>query len=270
MIYWFTLLIYQPFFNLLVFFYWLLELVTGGNADMGVAVILLTISIRLLMMPLSIADHKAQDNKREIAERIQKLEHEHRADPVALEQAKKQVLQANRGVLVAEIINLAIQVVIALMLWRIFNTGLKGEDFHLLYGFMPDVEQPFNLVFWGTYDLTHASLNNWQIDWTVLRLNFIQSLLIFILEAIVLSTSLYPITRGQVIRMQFILPIVSFFVFLGLPAGKKLFVITTLCFSIILAVYRAIVLRFQDFAKKKEAEEAAKDAAEEKLVVEVP
>ena len=270
MFHWLTVFLYQPFFNLLVFFYWILEVVTRGNADMGVAVIMLTIAIRLMLLPLSIADYKAQDSKREIAEKIQKLEDEHSADPIVLDQAKKAVLKTNRGVLIAEILNLSVQVAIALMLWRIFNTGLKGEDIHLLYGFMPKVELPFNLVFWNTYDLTHASLNNWHIDWTVLRLNIIQSVLIFILEVLVMYTSPYPVTRGQVVRMQLILPVVSFFVFLGLPAGKKLFVITTLIFSIILALFRAIMYRFNQYTKKKEAEEAAAAAQVEKLVIDVP
>ena len=70
--------------------------------------------------------------------------------------------------------------------------------------------------------------------------------------------------------MQLILPVVSFFVFLGLPAGKKLFVITTLIFSIILALFRAIMYRFNQYTKKKEAEEAAAAAQVEKLVIDVP
>lgn len=236
---------------------------------MGVAVILLTITIRLLMLPLSIADHKAQDNKREIADKVKDLEEKHKADPVQLAQAKKDLLRSNRGVLVAELVNLSIQVAIALMLWRIFNTGLKGEDIHLLYGFMPNVELPFNLTFLGKYDLTHATLNNWSIDWKVMRLNIIQSVLIFVLEALVMSTSAVKVSRDQIFRMQFVLPVVSFFVFLGLPAGKKLFVITTLCFSILLAGYRAIKIRFTDYARKKEKEAAAQAAGEEPLVQEV-
>ncbi len=67
---WFSILVYQPFFNILVFFYWLLDLITQGNADMGVAVILLTLMIRFLLLPLSFAGDKSESQRRDIAAQI--------------------------------------------------------------------------------------------------------------------------------------------------------------------------------------------------------
>lgn len=259
MIHYFNVLIYQPFFNLLVFFYWLLDVITRGNADMGIAVILLTIVIRIILFPLSMAEQKSQKERKEIAEAVRKIEEEYRTDPIAQNEEKKKIMRTNRRILIAEIISLIIQTTVALMLWKIFATGLKGEDFHFLYGFMPEINLPFNLVFLGEYDLTKPSLT----------LNLIQSAAIFILETILLLGSDSPVTKKQFVRLQIILPIASFFIFLGLPAGKKVFIITTLVISIILSLFRTIQYRFEKYRDKIAEKEAQAAAGEEQVVVDV-
>lgn len=253
----FTTVIYQPFFNVLVFFYWIMDQITGGNADMGVAVIMLTILIRLLLLPLSFAGMRSEEERRKIAQQVQDLEEKYRSEPVLYQQEKKKVFKTNQRVFWAEAVNLFIQIAIALMLWRIFAKGLTGEDLHLIYPFMPDVNTKFNLVFMNRFDLTHSSL----------LLNLIQSLCIFVLETLMIYTSPYPTSRDQVVRLQLVLPLVSFIVFMFLPAGKKLFVITTLVFSIILTLIMAIQKRFNEYKDKVEAQE--KSAAGEAVVVDV-
>lgn len=225
----FITFLYQPFLNILVGFYWLIGHTPLGY-DMGVAVILLTILIRLLLLPLTISGHKSEAERRAIEERMQEVERMYSHDPVALRREAKKVMRSNRLVLIAEGISFSIQVAIALILWRIFATGLIGEDLHLLYGWMPKLTQPFNLSFLGKFDLTHSHL----------LLNIIQSLLIFVLETVIVLTSPYHYSRAEVIRVQLVLPVVSFIVFAFLPAGKKLFVITTLTFSLLVVIIRAL------------------------------
>ncbi len=257
MIHWFVVLIYQPFFNLLVFLYWLLEFMTGGNADMGVAVIILTIIIRFLLLPISFAGEKSEAERREIAHKIKDIEQQHQAEPILQKKLKAEVMKKSRPVFFGEIFNLAIQVAIALMLYRIFNTGLSGADVHLLYPFMPEVELPFNLVFWGRFDLTHTSV----------ILNLVQSITIFVLETLTMYYSPYPVRKDEVVRYQLILPVASFLIFMFLPAGKKLFIITTMLFSIVLTLIKIVRWKFEAYKEKKEQEEL--QAAEESVVVDV-
>ncbi len=240
----FITVIYQPFLNVLVLFYWILGFFTDGKPDMGIAVILLTIFIRLILLPLSIAGDRSEKERREITARVAEIEKVFESDPIRRDAEKRNVLQTNRRVLFAELFNLAIQVSIALMLWKIFASGLGGDDIHLIYSFMPKVELPFNLTFLGSYDLTHTSFT----------LNAIQSLLIFALETVSLYTSPYPVSRHEVVRLQLVLPVVSFLIFMNLPAGKKLFVITSLIFSIILTVIKAVLRYMHSFNEKQSAQ----------------
>lgn len=256
----FILVIYQPFLNLLVFIYWLLGLGTASEPDMGIAVIILSVIIRLLLLPMSLAGSKSEPRKREIAEKVKQLRELHSDDPVRYKQEMKQIFHKSTPVVIGEMISLVVQVVTALMLWKIFASGLKGDDLHLLYDFMPKVSTPFNLVFLGKYDLTHTSLT----------LNLVQTALIFILETLSLYTSPYPTSKQEVFRLQLVLPAVSFLIFMGLPAGKKLFVITALIFSIALTLVKAIRRRYLDYVDKVEAQRLAAEAQTpgEQIVVE--
>lgn len=257
----FITFIYQPFFNILVGFYWLLGQFSGDIPDMGIAVILLTLLIRFILLPMSLSGQRSEKDRRDIAEKIQELEEVFAAEPIKLEQEKKRVLKKSRGVLVTELINLAIQVMVALMLYKIFTTGLEGADLHLIYSFMPEIELPFNLMFLGKYDLSHTNVT----------LNLVQSFLIFVLETISVYASPYYVSKDEVVRLQLVLPVVSFLVFMAMPAGKKLFVITSLVVSIVLTSYRAVKRKFNDYKDKKIKEQEAKEKGEvpeEKIVVE--
>jgi membrane protein insertase Oxa1/YidC/SpoIIIJ len=188
---------------------------------MGLAVILFTISIRLLMLPITISATRSKKERRDIEDTINQIRHEFHDQPQLQKQRIKKVFRSNRRILVFEAINFFIQLIIFFILYRIFTTGLKGADFHLLYDFMPHITPPLNLTFLGKFDLTHTSFT----------LNLVQSVTILAVESLSLANSPFPITRGDVVRYIVILPVASFIIFMFLPAGKKLFVITTLWFS---------------------------------------
>mgnify|MGYP000379611558 CR=1 FL=1 len=253
MIHLFIAFIYQPFLNILVFFYWLLGIVSNGKPDMGIAVILLTIVIRILLLPMSLAEDRSQEDRRAMAKMSTDLAAEHSADPVRQREEVKKLSRSNRLIVIGEIFSLVVQVMISLMLWKIFATGLSGADLHLIYPFMPHVDLPFNLVFLNKFDLTHSNV----------FLNIMQSVMIFLVETANILTSPYPPMKGEVVRLQLILPLVSFGIFMFLPAGKKLFIITTLIISFILIIYKFIRRKIQDHIAQKAEEEmlAAQQAA---------
>jgi membrane protein insertase Oxa1/YidC/SpoIIIJ len=257
----FEVLLYQPFLNLLVGLYWVLNITPFVQVDMGVAVIIFAIIIRIILLPVSLAAHRSEKERREIAAKIHELEIQYKDNPVALRTQSKNVLRGNRRILIAEIISLGIQISIALILWAVFGNGLSGADAHLMYSFMPKVFPipPEQLSFMGM-DLTKP---HWE-------LNVVQSSLIFILEALSTYISPYPVKSGDVVRYQVFLPIVSFIAFAFLPGGKKLFVITTLACSILLTLFLAIRKKFYEISHRLEQQDAAAgQPQEEKVMVEV-
>lgn len=236
----FTQLFYQPFLNLLVVLYYGLRLVMGSEADMGIAVVIFTIVIRILMLPLTISGDRSEAEKRKLEEQVKEIKHKYSADPIARDAHTKVLMRSNKRVVFSAALNLGIQTALALMLWRIFAKGLLGADFHFLYDFVPQPKEPFNLTFLGQYDLTHPNAT----------LNALQSMLLFVLEALAGLFSPFPITRKDVILMQFTLPVVSYIIFSQLPAGKKLFIITTLLFSIGYVAIRQIRFWWHSLTKR--------------------
>lgn len=239
----FTTYIYAPFFNILVGLYWLIGKIFG-EPDMGVAVILFALVVRLILLPLDFAGDRSAKEKHDIAEKIKELEKTYRHEPVRLKAEIKKIMRSSPGAVISETAMIVIQLIIILMLYRIFKTGLEGADLHLLYKFMPPVETPINLVFLDRFDLSRTNST----------LNLIQSFLIFAIEALHMFFSPKPTNRRDFISLAILLPIVSFLIFMFLPAGKKLFIITSLLFSIAVALIKqAIYLSQTVFTVKAEA-----------------
>lgn len=238
-----TTFLYQPFFNLLVGYFYALEQIPGLRPDMGVAVILLTLTIRVLLLPLTIASTRTKAERREIEETIKHINTKYSNNPVLKKEAVRKTFKGNRRVIISETIDFVIQLIIFFILYRIFTTGLEGEDMHLLYSFMPKITITHDaLIFLGKFDLTHTNTT----------LNLIQSLTILSVEAISLIDSPFPTTRNEFIRYIVILPVASFLIFMFLPAGKKLFVITTLTFSFAVIAIRILGRWYQKFLGKWE------------------
>ena len=225
----FTTLIYQPFFNLLVGIYWLLGQIAPTHADMGIAVIVFTIIFRFLWLPISFASGRSAKERHDISLKIKAIQQQFAQEPVKLQTEMKQLTRSNRRIMIMSGINLFFQIMVMLMLYRIFTTGLEGADFPLIYDWMPPQPTEFNLTFLGRFDLTHP---NWTLNW-------INTGVIFAAELLSGLLSPFPTGRAELMSL-FVLPLGAFTFFAYMPAGKKLFVITTLLFSIAIMLSKLV------------------------------
>lgn len=220
---------YQPFFNILVLTYELLARY-AGVIDMGIAVIVFTLLIRLLLLPLTLASQESEDVKRKIGREYERIKDRFKSsEPLKYQEEKTKLAKTHSGAVKFEILNLAIQIGIALILWRIFSTGIKGQDLHLLYDFVPRPDLPFKLAFLGEIDLTEPSL----------LMNTLTAVLLFTAETLSLMFSPLPPSRKERI-IQILLPLGAFTYLYTMPAGKKLFLITTLTVTILIMLLREV------------------------------
>jgi len=70
----FSTFIYEPFLNILLFFYWITDVLTLGHPDMGVAVIMLTIFVRMILMPMYLSGKKTENERREISRKMEEIQ----------------------------------------------------------------------------------------------------------------------------------------------------------------------------------------------------
>lgn len=140
--------IYTPLYNGLVF---LVSIVPGE--EVGIAVIILTIIVRILLFPLSRRAIKTQIEMRKIAPEINAIKEKYKND--TQEQARKTfALYKEHNIRpFSGILTLFIQLPIIFGLyWVFYRGGLPTIDPSLLYGFTPVPDAP-NMNFLGLIDM---------------------------------------------------------------------------------------------------------------------
>lgn len=147
----FTTVILQPILNLLV---WLYDVVPGQ--DIGLAIVLLTVIVKLILYPLTIAQIRQQRALQDVQPKIEEIRQrlkdnkEEQARELMALYAKEKVNPA------ASCLPLLIQLPIFIGLYRALSIGLASRDLNLLYPFVPN-PQHINTMFLGLFDLTHPN-----------------------------------------------------------------------------------------------------------------
>jgi YidC/Oxa1 family membrane protein insertase len=151
---WHTLFL-NPIYNALVYF---IDAIPGG--DVGIAIILTVIIVKVLLLPLSIKAAKTQKVMREIEPKLKDIK-ERITDPQ--EQARATMdLYREAGINpFASILLLFVQIPIVIALYFAVAGGggvpLPGINTSLLYGFVP-VPATVSMLFLGILDITQKSL----------------------------------------------------------------------------------------------------------------
>ena len=148
----FNVILYQPLFNALVFLY---EYLPGH--DFGVAVITLTVTIRLLFYPLMVRSIKSQKSLSELQPKIQEIQSKYKDDKEKQARATMELYQKEKINPFGGCLPLLIQLPILFAIYRVFWQGFQPGAMDMLYSFVPHpgVIDP---TFLGIINLGEASL----------------------------------------------------------------------------------------------------------------
>lgn len=128
----FTTIISQPLLNALVFLY------TIAASDLGIAIIILTVIIRLLSLPLSLKMLRSQRDMAELAPELEKIKEQYKGDKSAQGQAMVALYKEHNINPLAGCLPLLVQIPILLGLYRVFLNVFKPESLEMLYSFVPN------------------------------------------------------------------------------------------------------------------------------------
>ncbi len=220
----FNTILYQPLLNILVLFY---QYIPGK--DFGVAVILLTVLIKLLLYPLGSQALRAQKNLATLQPKIKEIEEKYKNEKekqvqATLELYKKEKINPFSGCL-----PVLIQLPILIALYQLFWRGFKTEEITSnLYGFLlhPGV---INTSFLGLFDLAQPNVYLAVIAGI---LQFIQS------KTMPASPKTATGAKNQFgdmmqKQMLYFLPFFTVLILWNLPSALGLYWVTTIVFSII-------------------------------------
>lgn len=212
----FSELIYRPIISVTVFLYGILPF-----QDLGVAIILITLAIRLLFLPLSLKTARSQKMMAELAPEIERVKQQHPEKAAQSEAVMK--LYKERGVNpLAGCLPLLLQLPILIGMYRVFLDIFKPESLSKLYAFVPN-PGTVNHYFLGLIDI---SVPNPAFAILAGVLQFFQA------KA---AASNQPQTGPSASlnkQMAYLFPVMIIIISWNLPAGLALYWIATTVFSI--------------------------------------
>jgi len=140
----------RPLFNLLV---WVYNVVPGQ--DFGIAIIIVTIFLRVLLYPLSDKALKSQKILQELQPKIKELQKKYKNKE---EQAKKMMefYKEHKINPLSGCLPILVQLPLLIALYRVFLTGLDPESLNNLYSFVGNPGE-LNPIFIGMLNLSEPS-----------------------------------------------------------------------------------------------------------------
>lgn len=152
MIHLYTIIFYQPLFNLLVWFY---NVIPGH--DMGLAIILLTILIRIILFPVTASSLKSQKAMQELQPKIQALKEQYKNEKEKMAKATMELYTKEKVNPLSSCLPLLIQLPIFIALYQVLSAVLNSQRLELLYSFISRPEL-INAIAFGAVDLNKPNL----------------------------------------------------------------------------------------------------------------
>lgn len=241
--FWHALLV-RPLVNILIGLY-----NTIGFENLGLAIVWLTVLMRIALLPLSLKDDARRNQEQKLKEELGQLRRMFANNPSVLREEQRKLMRQHRFRRWPRILVLGVQAVIFIVLYQVFIHGINiGKIVDELYSFV-HIPLQVNTSFLG-------------ID--IARRSFIlTSLCAMLLFGNIWFDHALDNRKWTRSEMAFLFgfPALTFAILIMLPGVKALFVLSSMLFSDILM----LVSLFRQSVKEQErimAERATKKAAE--------
>jgi len=216
--------LFQPLFNALVFLYQTIAL-----QDLGVAIILLTIAVRIILYPLFHKSAKHQRITQQLQPEVNKIKKDHKDDKEKQTKAIMELYKDNQVNPLTPFLLLLLQLPALFTLYKIFIDGFSEESFSFLYSFV-SAPTDFTQTFLGLFSLTDPYI---PIVVITAVAQFFQGRLAIAR----MSKQPKSVDQGQAEKIAkittFIGPIIAVVVLVRLPAAVAVYWLTSTIFSII-------------------------------------
>jgi YidC/Oxa1 family membrane protein insertase len=218
----FQVFFYQPVLNLLVFLY---DIIPGH--DLGIAIILLTIIIKLLLLPLSRQSIKSQKALQDLQPEIEEIKKKYKDNREEMSRAMMELYKKHKVNPFSSCLPLFIQMPFLFAVFRVFRDGLSDGALNLVYPFIhrPEI---INHIAFGFLDL---SVRNIYIAVLAGLAQFWQTKMLNTKKPPIQSAGAQDESMMAVMnkQMQFFMPLLTVFFAASFPAGLALYwLVTTL------------------------------------------
>jgi len=241
--------LYKPLFNVLMLFY----IYIPGN-DLGIAIIALTLLIRIILFPSYAKTLRSQQDMKRIQPKIDEIKAQYKDDKTRQSQELMKVYQEHKVNPMGSCLPLLIQLPILYALYRVFSFGLNNESLAHLYAWFPRVPETINTVF----------LSFTGVEWLKIDLAA-SNIYLAVAAGLVQLAQSWLVTKSQGMpqgggmasmigkQMMYFFPIFTVFIAMSLPAALALYWVATTFFTVIqqLIVMKSLA---KEEVKKHESE----------------
>jgi len=212
----FHAILYKPLYNLLIA---LVAFMPGH--DMGLAIIAITIIIRLILHPFSISAFRSQRSIQRMQPMLRELKEKHKGDQKAFGEASMKLYKDNKVNPASSCLPLLLQLPILLALYWVLRDGMNSVDVSQLYSFIPHPENVSAIAF-GFLDL-HKS--NAIIAILAGAAQFIQAKMIQTPAPAIKTEGSKDEAMMSMMNKQvlYLMPLLTVFIGWSLPAGLTIY-----------------------------------------------
>lgn len=149
----FNTILYQPLLNILILLYTYFP-----GHDFGIAIIILTLLIKIILSPTSLKAVRSQRILAELQPKIKEIQQKHKNDKAKQSQAMMEIYKKEKINPLSGCFPLLIQLPILIAMYQVFLRGLTPEALgEALYKFVP-YPSSINLMFLGIIDLGQPNI----------------------------------------------------------------------------------------------------------------
>lgn len=218
----------DPITNLLIFVYNFLPF-----KDLGIAIIIVTVIIRLLLVPLASKTLKSQIAMQELQPKLAKIKKEANGDREAEAKKTMELYKEHKVNPLGSCLPLLIQFPIIIALYSVFRVGLSVENLNNLYPFIAKPEV-LNATFLGLVNLIEP---NAVLAVLAGLFQFVQTKMLSNKNSkktkAVQSANGMPNMENISKQMMYLFPIMTIFIGMSLPAALTLYWIVVTVFAVI-------------------------------------
>ena len=215
--------IYQPIYNALILFY---NIIPGH--DLGVAIILLTVTVRFFLYPISKKQIESQKKLQDLQPEIKKIQDKYKGDKEKQGRALMDFYKEKKVNPASGCLPLIVQIVFFIALYRAFIAGINfNTTCSDLYSFI-SCPSSINVSFFRIIDLAKPN--------TILAIiaavgQFVQTKMIMTKSAVPAKKEDFSSIMNQ--QMLYLGPLLTFLIGIKFPAGLALYWTVNTLFAIV-------------------------------------
>jgi len=220
----YNVVLFQPLLNLMVYLYNLV-------GDFGIAIIIVTVLVRLVLVPLSVKSIKSQKAMQQMQPKMDEIKNQHKDNKEEQTKALMAFYKENKINPLSSCLPMLVQLPIIFALYRVFREGLSEDSFQFLYAFVkrPEAVDPF---FVGLINMAEVNV---VLAVLAGALQFVQAKML--MPKISKKKKKGKGIMGDVSsmmskQMTYFMPVMTVFIAMSLPSGLALYWVATTLFTI--------------------------------------